>query len=72
VADPEGASHCAQCPAAIEVRPVSPLEAADVVIIAAEHVRRSREQLEILGDQRRRLLGRRQRFEGVEPRASGV
>ena len=52
---------------------MGPLEAADVVVVAAEHVRRPREQLEILGaPSAPRPIGGRQRLERVEPRAAGV
>jgi hypothetical protein len=44
------------------------LEDAHVLVVIAEHGRRSREQLEILGTERRRLVGEHERLVGVPPR----
>jgi hypothetical protein len=48
------------------------LEGADVVIVAAEHVRRPGKQLEIFTTQARDLVGRSQRRVCVTPRPIGV
>ena len=51
--------------AGIEVGVMRALEGADVVVVAAEHVGRPRQQLEVLGAERRRAVGGGQRLVGV-------
>ena len=60
VADPERAAHSTRRIAGIEVRVMRPLQAAHVIVVAAEQVRRPCEQLQVLRPQRRRLIGARQ------------
>jgi hypothetical protein len=55
-AHPERAAGRTQCFASLEVEVIGTLQAAHV-IIAAEHVSRSREQFEVLRTERSRLIG---------------
>ena len=44
-----------------------PLQAGDVLLVAAEHVRRPGEALEVSGAERRCLVGGSQRLERAQP-----
>ena len=65
--DPERTARRAQARAAVEVRLIRPLHGARVVRVAAQHVGRCRQRLEIVGIQRLHLMGTRQRLVGVQP-----
>ncbi|MGH2825324.1 MAG: hypothetical protein ACRDLY_20360 [Thermoleophilaceae bacterium] len=67
-ADPERATRRSQALAPIQVQLVGTLQAAHVLVVAAEHVGRRGQQLEILGFQRRRPIRARQQLVGVDPR----
>ncbi|MGH2741709.1 MAG: hypothetical protein ACRDN8_04320 [Thermoleophilaceae bacterium] len=54
---PERTAHSARSFAAVQVPMVGTLETAQVVVVAAEHVGRRRQQLKIARSQRRRLIG---------------
>ena len=56
--DPERATDGARQLPGVEVGAMCPLEAADVVVVPAEHVGRSREQLKILRAERRGPIAR--------------
>jgi hypothetical protein len=66
-AEPEGAAHGANRLGGIEVRMMSALEVVRPLVVASEHVCRRGEQLELLGSQRRRPIGARQRLVCVAP-----
>jgi hypothetical protein len=72
VPDPERAPHGPQHITGVEVALMSPLKAADIIIIATEHVGRPREQLHILRAQAHHLVSRRESLISAEPRPSGV
>ena len=71
-ADPERAAHRAQQFAAIQVSVMGTLQAAHVLVVATEHVRRRRQQLKVPRLQRPRLIGAGQRLVGVPPRPPRV
>ena len=68
--DPERATGSARHLPGIEVGVMGPLQTAEVVVVAAKHVRRPREELEIHRAERRRLIRSRQRPEGLPPPAA--
>jgi hypothetical protein len=72
VSDPERAADRPIDVAGGEVRGVRTLERADVVVVPAQHVRRPREQLEIVRTQASRRVGRRQPLIRVAPGRRGV
>jgi hypothetical protein len=51
---------------------VGALEGAHVIVVAPEHERGGREQLEVVDSERRPLVGARERFVGLEPPAPRV
>jgi hypothetical protein len=71
-ADPERAARGARRLAGVQMGAMSTLQAAHVLVVAAEHVGRPREQLDILRAQRGRLIDSRQNLVGIRPRTSGV
>ena len=68
VTDPERAAHGRQSLAVVQVSMMGALESADVVVIAAKHVGRPRQQLEVRRSERLRLVGARERLESLDPR----
>ena len=70
--DPERAANGAQGLAGVEVRLVRALEAAQEPVLQSDHVRRARQQLEIVGLQPDRLVGARQRVVRLPPGPPGV
>ena len=70
--DPERATGSARHPRGVDVSLMGPLQTAEVVVVAAEHVRRAREELEILRAERRGPVDAGQRLERLPPLASGV
>jgi hypothetical protein len=72
VADPERTPRGARGIAGVRVQVMRALQAAQVVVVAAQHVGRSREQLQVLRAQRCRVVGARETLEGVEPRLRGI
>ena len=51
---------------------MGPLEAADIVVVAAEHVRGARKELGIIGTERRGPIRTGQRLESLAPSARGI
>jgi hypothetical protein len=72
VADPERAPDRGRHVARVEVGAMSALETVHIVVVAAAHIARACEQLEVLGAERRRTAGGGQRLEGVLPGAAGI
>ena len=70
--DPERAAGRESLLAGIRVCAVGALHQLQPLVVAAEHVRGGREQLEILHRQRLELVGARQRLVGRCPRRAGV
>jgi hypothetical protein len=66
-ADPECGPRREQRRAAVEVQVMSPLEVAQVLVLAPEHVRRRRDELDVLG---RRRIRTGERRVGLQPRAA--
>ena len=58
--------------AGVEVGAVGALQGGHVVLVAAEHVGRAGEELEIVRAERRGSIGVRERLVGVDPRALRV
>jgi hypothetical protein len=71
-AQKEGAARRAKRYAALEMCVMSPFEDAQEVVDAAEHLRSRCQQLEVVGCERRRLIGLRQRQVRVFRRPSRV
>ncbi len=72
VPDPPGAARGAGDLAGIQMAVMGTLEAADVLVVATEHVRRPGQQLQVLRLEEIVLVRPRQRFEGVQPGALRV
>ena len=70
--DPEGAAH--RSPRLAMLRPlvVSAFQVAHRLVVPAEHERSRGEQLDVFGAEPLLLIGLRQRFSGVEPRARRI
>jgi hypothetical protein len=66
--DPEGTARRAQGLTRFHVALVGPLEHGDRLLVAAQHVGRGRQQLEVLRPERLRAVSVRQRFVGAHPR----
>ena len=71
-ADPEGAADSRQILSAIEVALMRTLQRAQLLLVAAQHVRDGREQLQVPRCERRLPIGTPQRLVGLYPRTLGV
>ena len=67
-AEPERAAHSTQPFALVQVTLMRPLQRIQLLVVAAEHVRDRREELEVIRRQRSRPIDTRQRLVGLHPR----
>ena len=71
-AQPEGAPRGAHRVPGLEVGAMRPLQGTQAGVVEGPQIRRSRQQLEVLGPERRPLVGERERAVGVRPRPAAV
>ncbi len=64
---PERATHGAKALPGIQMRQMSPFERAEIVVVPIDQICRYREQLEILGVQRRCPIGKAERPISLRP-----
>jgi hypothetical protein len=66
-ANPKRAAHSAHAFASVQMRVMCALERAQILFVATDQIRRQRQQLEILTDEGRGLIGARERIVGIRP-----